>query len=55
MKIFRNSVDFSTTIAGSSKDYKQSIKEILSSSSLAYLLSPIRSKRLLIKIIYIII
>ena len=54
MKIFRNSVDSSTNIASSSKDYKQSIKEILSSSSLAYLLSPIRSKRLLIKIIYII-
>jgi len=34
------------------KDYKKSIKEILSASSLAYLLSPFRSKRLLIKIIW---
>jgi len=32
------------------KDYKTSINEILSISSLAYLLSPFRSKRLLIKI-----
>ena len=36
------------------KNYKEPIKEILSSSSLAYLLSPIRSKRLLIKFIWII-
>ena len=34
------------------KDYKSLIKEILSASSLAYLLSPFRSKRLLIKIIW---
>jgi len=34
------------------KDYKTSIKEILSASSLAYLLSPFRSKRLIIKIIW---
>ena len=31
---------------------KESINEILSASSLAYLLSPFRSKRLLIKIIW---
>ena len=31
----------------STKDYKTPIKEIISSSSLAYLISPIRSKRLL--------
>jgi len=36
------------------KNYKQPIKEIISSSSLAYLLSPIRSRRLLIKIIWIV-
>ena len=36
------------------KDYKTPIKEIISYSSLAYLLSPIRSKRLLIKIIWIV-
>jgi len=34
------------------KDYKTPIKEILAASSLAYLLSPFRSKRLLIKIIW---
>jgi len=34
------------------KDYKLAIKEILSVSSLAYLLSPFRSKRFLIKIIW---
>ena len=34
------------------KDYKTPIQEILSASSLAYLLSPFRSKRLLIKIIW---
>jgi hypothetical protein len=34
------------------KDYKTQIKEILSISSLAYLLSPIRSKRFCIKIIW---
>jgi hypothetical protein len=38
----------------SNKDYTTPIKEIISSSSLAYLLSPIRSKRLLIKIIWIV-
>jgi len=34
------------------KDYKAPIQEILSASSLAYLLSPFRSKRFLIKIIW---
>ncbi len=34
------------------KDYKTPIQEILSASSLAYLLSPFRSKRFLIKIIW---
>ncbi len=34
------------------KDYKTPINEILSASSLAYLTSPFRSKRLLIKIIW---
>ena len=34
------------------KDYKSPIQEILAASSLAYLLSPFRSKRLLIKIIW---
>ena len=34
------------------RDYIISIKEILSASSLGYLLSPFRSKRLLIKIIW---
>ncbi len=34
------------------KDYNTPIKDILSASSLAYLLSPFRSKRLLIKIIW---
>jgi hypothetical protein len=38
----------------STKDYKTPIKEIISSSSLAYLISPIRSKRLLIKLVWII-
>jgi len=37
---------------GNKKNYKKSINEILSASSLAYLLSPFRSKRLLIKIIW---
>ncbi len=34
------------------KDFKTPIKEILAASSLAYFLSPFRSKRLLIKIIW---
>jgi hypothetical protein len=34
------------------KDYKSPIQEILATSSLAYLLSPFRSKRLLIKILW---
>jgi len=34
------------------KDFKTPIKEILAASSLAYLLSPFRSKRFLIKIIW---
>ena len=34
------------------KDYKTPLKEILSASSIAYLLSPFRSKRFLIKIIW---
>jgi hypothetical protein len=34
------------------KDYKSPIQEILAASSLAYLLSPFRSKRLLIKILW---
>jgi hypothetical protein len=34
------------------KDYKSPIKEILAGSSLAYLLSPFRSKRFLIKILW---
>ncbi len=37
---------------GNKNNYKKSIREILSASSLAYLLSPFRSKRLLIKIIW---
>ena len=32
--------------------YKKPIKEILAASSLAYLLSPFRSKRLFVKIIW---
>ena len=36
------------------KDYATPVKEILASSSLAYLLSPIRSRRLLMKILWII-
>jgi len=51
MKVLRYIVNPSTK---STKDYNAPIKEILSSSSLAYLLSPIRSKRLLIKIIWIV-
>jgi hypothetical protein len=35
------------------KDYKTPITEILAASSLAYLLSPTRSKRLFIKVIWI--
>jgi len=34
------------------KEYKEPIKEILAATSLAYLISPFRSKRLLIKIIW---
>ena len=41
------------TAVSSNKDYKTPIKEILSSSSLAYLLNPIKSKRIIIKIIWI--
>jgi len=52
MKTFKKRVV--PAITNSSKDYKTPIKEILSSSSLSYLLSPIRSKRLVIKIIWII-
>ena len=40
------------SINNTSKDYKAPIKEILVASSLAYLLSPFRSKRLLIKLIW---
>jgi hypothetical protein len=43
-----------TNIKQTKEDYKSSISEILSISSLAYLLSPFRSKRLLIKIIWFI-
>jgi hypothetical protein len=42
------------TKISSDKDYETPIKEIISSSSLAYLLGPIRSKRLLIKLFWII-
>jgi len=35
------------------KDYKRPIKEIISTSSFSYLVNPIRSKKLLIKIIWI--
>jgi hypothetical protein len=51
MKILRFKVKSNTE---ATKDYKTPIKEIISSSSLAYLLSPIRSRRLLIKIIWIV-
>jgi hypothetical protein len=51
MKIFKKRVV--PVITSSTKDYKTPIKEILSYSSLSYILSPIRSKRLLIKIIWI--
>jgi len=37
---------------GLKKDYNSPIKEILSASSIAYLLSPFRSKRFLIKILW---
>jgi hypothetical protein len=47
-------INISTTTINSDKDYKTPIKEIISSSSLAYLISPIRSKRLLIKLVWII-
>jgi len=51
MKILRNKVGTMTT---TTKDYKTPIKEIISYSSLAFLLSPIKSKRLFIKIIWIV-
>jgi len=47
-------INISTTTINSDKDYKTPIKEIISSSSLAYLISPIRSKRLLIKLVWIV-
>jgi hypothetical protein len=47
-------INISTTRINSDKDYKTSIRDIISSSSLAYLISPIRSKRLLIKLVWII-
>jgi len=50
MKIFRFKVKPRTK---TTKDYKTPIKEIISYSSLAFLLSPIKSKRLFIKIIWI--
>ena len=54
-KISKNSIsDISNNNIENNKDYKKQIIEILSASSLAYLLSPFRSKRLLIKIIWII-
>lgn len=59
MKCLRNITSFkvnqSSTIINNNnmnKDYKKPIIEILSSSSLAFLLSPFRSKRFLIKIIW---
>jgi hypothetical protein len=51
MKILRIKVGTMTT---TTKDYKTPIKEIISSSSLSYLLSPIRSKRFLIKLVWLI-
>ena len=52
MKISKKSAN--TEINNNNKDYKTPIKEILESSSLAYLLSPYRSKRILIKITWIV-
>ncbi len=52
MKIFETRVKPFTT--NSNKDYKTPIKEIISHSSLSYLLSPIRSKRFLIKLLWLI-
>jgi len=52
MKIFETRVKPFTT--NSNKDYKTPIKEIISHSSLSYLLSPIRSKRLFIKLVWLI-
>ncbi len=45
-------VDFGSEL-GTRKNFRTPIKEILLSTSLQFLLSPIRSKRLLIKIINI--
>jgi len=50
MKEIKENKDKISTVL--KKNYKKSINEILSISSLAYLLSPFRSKRLLIKIIW---
>ncbi len=47
-------INISTTTINSDKDYKTPINEIISSSSLAFLISPTRSKRLLIKLVWII-
>jgi hypothetical protein len=52
MKIFETKVEPFTT--NWDKDYKTPIKEIISSSSLSYLLNPIKSKRLLIKLVWIV-
>jgi hypothetical protein len=43
-----------SNITNSTRDFKTPIKEIISSSSLSYLLNPIKSKRLLIKLVWII-
>ncbi len=51
MKILRYIVNSKTTTI---KDYKTPIKEIISSSSLVFLLNPIRSRRSLIKLVWII-
>jgi len=52
MKLLKNRVVLKIT--SSDKNYKTPIKEIISSSSLSYLLSPIRSKRLFIKLVWLI-
>jgi hypothetical protein len=51
MKILRYIVNSKTTTI---KDYKTPIKEIISSSSLVFLLNPIRSRRSSIKLVWII-
>ncbi len=43
-----------SNITNSTRDFKTPIKEIISYSSFSFLLNPIRTKRLLIKLIWIV-